>query len=167
MKPSRLRLPSGAYFHFPAAARQPDRLAPRRGPGRPVRIPVEQYTQQVTGIPLTGGQGTAKVSAAGAATISVGPAALGTVWYPAQVTVQTTSGVNDASTCNIYLGPAGVPVTLVATIYPGGIGTAAVAVPSMTPGQYLIAVWSGGNSGDTASMNVIGTATAVMPGKAS
>jgi hypothetical protein len=164
MNPPRVRLPG--YFHWPAAARQANRLSPRQGPRRPVRIPVEQYTQQITGIPLTGGQGTAIVSAAGRAQISVGPSALGTVWYPAQVTISTTSGVNDGSTCNIYLGPAGVPVTLVATVFPGGTGTVAVAVPSMTPGQYLIAIWTGGNPGDVASVNVIGTASAVMPGKA-
>jgi hypothetical protein len=89
--------------------------------------------------------------------VSVGPQGLGNVWYPAQATISTTSGVNDNSLFSLYLGPAGVPVTLVGQAFPGGTGTLAVAVPSMTPGQYLIGVWTGGNPGDLASINVIGT----------
>jgi hypothetical protein len=85
------------------------------------------------------------------------------VWYPASLTVSTTTGINDFSTCSIYLGPAGVPVTLVATLFPGGTGTASLAIPSMTPGQYLIAVWTGAKSGDTASINIVGTMDSVMP----
>jgi hypothetical protein len=94
---------------------------------------------------------------AGEGIVSVGPQGLGNVWYPAQCTISTTSGVNDNSTFSLYLGPAGVPVTLVGQAFPGGLGTLAVAVPSMTPGQYLIGVWTGGNPGDVASINVIGT----------
>lgn len=104
------------------------------------------------------------VTVGGLATISVGPQGLGNVWYPAQVTVQTSSGAADASTCSIYLGPAGVPVTLVGTIFPGGIGTLALAVPPMQPGDYLIAQWTGGNPGDAAAVNVIGTMDSLMPG---
>lgn len=94
---------------------------------------------------------------AGEGIVSVGPQGLGNVWYPAQCTISTTSGVNDNSVFSLYLGPAGVPVTLVGQAFPGGSGTLAVAVPSMTPGQYLIGVWTGGNPGDVASINVIGT----------
>lgn len=100
----------------------------------------------------------------GLALVSVGPQGLGNVWYPAQVTVSTTSGVNDTSTCQVFLGPAGVPVTLLGTIFPGGIGTLGAAVPPLAPGQYLIAQWTGGNPGDVAAINVIGTMDSVMPG---
>jgi hypothetical protein len=163
---ARVRLPGPAYFHYPAAGRQPNRLSPRPGLRRPPRIDIRQYTQPITGVPLTGGQGQAVIGAGGAATISVGPQGLGNVWYPASATIMTTSGVNDNSTCNLYLGPAGVPVTLIATFYPGGTGTAGIAVPSMTPGQYLIAVWSGGNPGDYASVNIVGTMDSIQPGSA-
>ena len=162
----RVRLPGPAYFHYPAAGRQQNKLTLPTVQGRPRVIPVSRYTQAITGVPLTGGQGQAVVSAAGAATLSVGPQGLGNVWYPAQATIQTTSGVNDNSVFSLYLGPAGVPVTLVGTLYPGGLGTIAVAVPSMTPGQYLIGVWAGANPGDHASMNVVGTMDSIMPGAA-
>ena len=93
----------------------------------------------------------------------MGPAGAGNVWYPASITILTTTGVNDFSTCSVYLGPAGVPVTLVATLFPGGIGTASLAIPSMTPGQYIIAVWAGGHAGDVCSINVVGTMDSVAP----
>jgi|SRR5579864_1377672 len=110
--------------------------------------------------PATGGS----ALPAGQALTSVGPQGLGNVWYPAQATISTTSGINDNSTFSLYLGPAGVPVTLVGQAFPGGTGTLAVAVPSMTPGQYLIGLWTGGNPGDVASINVIGTMDSLMPG---
>lgn len=127
---------------------------------------MQLYRVPVTSVPLVGGQAQGKISAAGAATLSVGPSGFGNVWYPASVTIQTTSGVNDTSTCEIYLGPANTPVgnLLQATLFPGGLGTASLAIPSMTPGQYIIGVWSGGKSGDVATINVTGTMDSVMPG---
>jgi len=128
---------------------------------QPVRsLPVSLYTQPITGIPLTGGQGQAVV-AGGAASVTVGPQGLGNIWYPAQVTVSTTTGINDNSTCLVYLGSQGVPVTLLGTIFPGGGGTLGLAIPSMAPGQYLIVQWSGAHNGDTAAVNVIGTMDAL------
>jgi hypothetical protein len=162
----RVRLPGPAYFHYPAAGRQKNKLLLRPVQGRPAVIPVTAYTQPITGVPLTGGQGQAVVSSGGTATISVGPNGLGNVWYPASATIMTTSGVNDNSTCNLYLGPAGQGITLIATFYPGGTGTAGIAVPSMTPGQYLIAEWTGANPGDHASINIVGTMDSIMPGRA-
>jgi hypothetical protein len=157
-----MRVPAG--MHRPAGGYAPGRL--RWGPSvRPIRrLPMQLFRQPVSSVPLTGGQAQGLISAAGAATLSVGPAGAGNVWYPASVTILTTSGVNDSSTCSIYLGPAGVAVTLQATLFPGGTGTASLAIPSMTPGQYLIAVWSGGKSGDVCSINVSGTMDSVMPG---
>lgn len=130
---------------------------------RPIRrtAPV-LYRRALTGLPLTGGQGQAVISGGGAATVTVGPQGLGNIWYPAQISASTTSGIagNDASTCNIYLGSQGVPVTLLGTLLPG-TGVLGLAVPSMSPGQYLIAVWSGGNPGDVAAVNVVGTMDAL------
>ncbi len=125
------------------------------------RLPVQLYRTPVTGLPLTGGQGQAVISAGGIASVTVGPQGLGNIWYPAQVTVSTTSGINDNSTCLVYLGSQGVPVTLLGTIFPGGAGTLGLAIPNMSPGQYLIAQWSGGKTGDVAAINVIGTMDAL------
>ena len=148
----------------PAGSYAPGRLRWAPSAPRPItRLPLRLYTQPVTNVPLVGGQAQGEISAAGTATLSVGPAGAGNVWYPASVTILTTTGVNDFSTCSIYLGPAGVPVTLQATIFPGGTGTASLAIPSMTPSQYILAVWAGGHSGDVCTMNVTGVMTSVMP----
>lgn len=159
-----VRLPRG--FHPQAARRATSKLGWRPGAAgtgmQPVRrIPVQAYTQPIQGVPLTGGQGQATVSAAGAATVTVGPQGLGVQWNPAQATVSTTTGVLDTCTCNAYLGAQGVPITLVGTLYPGGAGTMSLAVPTMSPGQYLIFIWSGGHPGDIASVNVLGTMDAL------
>jgi hypothetical protein len=96
-------------------------------------------------------------------TLQVGPQGLGTTWYPAQMTLSTTTGALDTSTALVYLGSSGVPTTLVATVFTGN-GTAALAVPAMMPGDYLIVTWSNGHPGDTASFNVIGTQDALTTG---
>lgn len=161
-----MRVPRG--LHSPAGAWAPNRLGWRPASPRPIgRLPMHLYGQRVSSVPLTGGQAQGVIGSAGTATLSVGPAGAGNVWYPASVTISTTSGVNDFSVCNFYLGPAGVPVALVGTLFPGGTGTASLAIPSMTPGQYIIAQWTGAKSGDTCSMNVIGLMDSLIPGEAS
>lgn len=110
----------------------------------------------------------ASAGAAGLASVSAGPAGLGNVWYPAQVVLSTTTGLNggiDTSLCNVYLGPpnASNPNLLIGSVFTGN-GVLAAALPAMTPGLYLTASWSGGVPGDVASMNIIGTMDSLMPG---
>lgn len=108
--------------------------------------------------PGTGSIYTAILTSASASlTLQTGPQGLGTVWYPAQVTTATTSGVNDTSTCLVYMGAAGTPTTLMGTLYPGGAGVLAVAFPPLTVGLFVIAVFTGGRNADIASVNVTGT----------
>jgi hypothetical protein len=128
------------------------------------RVPVSAYRQKITGVPLTGGQAQGTVPGSGKLTLSVGPQALGTVWYPAQVTLSTTTGPLDSSTALVYLGSQGVPITLVGTVFTGN-GTVALAIPNMSPGQTLIAIWSNGHAGDTAAFNIIGTMDAMTTGR--
>lgn len=147
--------------------RWPAGLHPQAGSGTPTGftftrrrvVPIGQFTGRLAGIPINDGQGQATVSAAGAATIQIGPQGIGTVWYPAAVTVSTTSGVNDTSVCNVYAGPAGfvTPTTLLGTIPTGGAGVLAAAVPPLPVGWYLTAVWSGAKFGDVAAVNVTGS----------
>ena len=105
---------------------------------------------------------TGTIGGQGGASVTVGPQGLGNIWYPAQLSASTTSGQagNDNSTANVYLGSQGVPVTLLGTLNPG-TGVLGLAVPSMSPGQYLITVWTGGNPGDVAAVNVVGTMDAL------
>lgn len=136
-----------------------------RGSGqRPITAtPIGRYTGKITNVPLTGGQVQAAVPGSGILTLQVGPQGLGTVWYPVQVTLSTTTGPFDTSTVNVYLGPLISPTTLVGTLYSGN-GTVALAIPSMSPGQFLVIAWTGAKSGDTAAANVIGTMDALTTG---
>lgn len=126
-------------------------------------VPVTRYTGRVTGIQLTGGQVQGTVPVSGTLTLQVGPQGLGTVWYPVQVTISTSTGALDVSTALVYLGPLVTPATLVGTVYSGN-GTVALAIPSMSPGQTLIIAWTGAKNGDTAAANVIGSMDALTTG---
>jgi len=143
-------------LHRPAAT-----LPNRGGIARRIpRIPVEAYTRRLPQIPLTGGQAQGIIPGNGILGLSVTPQGLGTVWYPVQVTLSTTTGALDTSIALVYLGPLTVPPNLVATIYSGN-GTAALAIPPMSPGQSLAVIWTGAAPGDTAAMNIIGTMDAL------
>jgi hypothetical protein len=124
-------------------------------------VPPELFRVPVRGVPLTGGQVQGVIGSGGAATISVGPQGLGTIWYPQQATISTTTGAADASTCQIFLGALGVLTLLAGQSYAGGGDTIALAVPALTPGQLLIAVWAGGHHGDKCTVNIIGTMDAL------
>lgn len=165
-----VRFPRGWSFH-PQAARTGSKLNYRpgyRGTGmQPMqRIPIGAYTGKASGIPLTGGQNQAKVPGNGILTLTAGPQGLGTVWYPAQVTLSTTTGALDTSTALVYLGSQGVPITLVGTVFTGN-GTVALAIPSMSPGQVLIVTWTNAHSGDTAAFNIVGSMDALTTGPSS
>jgi hypothetical protein len=129
----------------------------------PVTLQLETWSSAPTAGSVYSGTAAA---ANGSLTLSDGPQGLGTIWYPVQCTASTTTGLTaagDNSVCNIYLGPAVNPTTLVGTVYNGN-GTAALAIPDMTPGQFLVFQWSGANPGDQAAANVIGTMDALGTG---
>jgi hypothetical protein len=97
------------------------------------------------------------------AVVQLAPAGLGNIWYPTQVTLATSTGILtglDTSVANLYLGPSVSPATLLGTVT-GGNGVVATALPNIQPGQYLIAVWTGGNIGDAAVMNILGSMDAL------
>jgi hypothetical protein len=111
-------------------------------------------TPTVSGITTSAATG----SSSGLATCQLGPAGLGNLWFPTQVTLSTTTGITtglDTSVANLYLGPSGVATTLLGTVF-GGNGIVAAALPNIQPGLYLIAQWSAGINGDQATMNIQG-----------
>ena len=152
----------GQYFH-------PQRLKSNQLAWRPgwrssgqqpiTPTPIHAYSGKISGVPLTGGQAQG-VIANGTLTLTVAPQGLGTIWYPVQVTLSTTTGALDTSTALVYLGPSVTPATLVGQLFSGN-GTVALAIPNMSPGQSLIVKWTGGHNGDIAACNVIGTMDAL------
>lgn len=114
------------------------------------------------------GVGQTVVSAAGSAIVQVGPSGLGTIWYPQQAVLSTTTGVTDSSTAIAYLGPPGaVAANILFQSFSAGADVQGVAVPMMQPGDFITCVWSGGHSGDHATLRIIGSLTALIPGAAS
>jgi hypothetical protein len=138
---------------------------PRTVTGRPASPDVTLYTARKTNLPLTGGQNQAFATGSpGTAQTQVGPQGLGTIWYPAQVTVSTSTGLAsgfDASLCSIYLGATGLPTTLQGTIF-GGNGLLGVALPPITVGLFIIAKWTNAHAGDVCAINVQGLMSALM-----
>jgi len=146
------------------ARRPPWLAAPRVAVGRPASPSITAFTGRQTGLPLTGGQNQAFASSGGEATVQVGPQGAGTVWYPAQATISTTTGMTtgiDTAICNVYLGAAGTPITLLATVFSGN-GLVAAALPNLTVGEFIIAEWSGATPGDACALNVQGLMSALV-----
>lgn len=156
-----------AAFHPQGAGRGGSTFAwrpgPRSGMQPMARPPIQMYGAKLTGVPLTGGQAQGRIPASGNLTLAVGPQGLGTLWYPAQATISTTTGPLDTSTALCYLGTAGIPTQLVGTVYTGN-GTIALAVPDLQVGDQLIVSWSGAKPGDVAAVNIIGTMDALTTG---
>jgi len=131
---------------------------------RPKSPPVAVYRQTAQSQIGGYGVGQGQVSAGGAATVQIGPSGLGTLWYPQQAVLSTTSGVNDSSTAIGYLGPAGaVAANILYQSYQGGGDVQGIAVPVLQPGDFITCVWSGGHPGDWATLRIIGTLQALTP----
>lgn len=104
------------------------------------------------------------IVAATTVTVSLGPAGAGTSWELAQVSIATTTGANDASTCALFIQPAGTPNQnwQVAQSFSGGGDQLGLSGYKMVPGERLYAVWSSAKNGDTASLIVTGLMRALM-----
>lgn len=127
----------------------------------PAVIGLAQY-QPAQGIPLQPANGQGTIASDGTATVRIGPSGLGNIWYPSQATVGTTTSItkgSDSSVCNVYLGPSSSNLTLLGTVYGGGVLSA--ALPNIQPGQFLIAEWSGATAQDICVLNIQGTMDAL------
>lgn len=122
--------------------------------------PPERY-RPLLRTPLVGAVGQALV-AGGTATVQLGPQGLGCRWYPVQAVITTSSGVNDTSTCQLFMGTTALANLIASTSYLGGGDTFGISGADMQPGDYLIAVWSGANNGDTATLRITGSQVAMV-----
>lgn len=159
-----VRVPS--WVHRPVARRgvpSQDWQPGWQGTGmlRPRRPSMSSYQQRVTGVPIAGGTAQTTVGSDGTATAQIAPQGLGTVWYPQQANVSTSTGAADSSTCAIYLGAVALGTLQVGQSYAGGGDTIGLSVPALAPGGLLIAVWSDAVPGDLATLSIIGTQDAL------
>lgn len=104
---------------------------------------------------------TGTIGGQGTVTLSVGPQGAGTSWDLAQVSVATTTGANDTSTVAFFAQPTGTVQApwQVGQSYAGGGDQVGLAGIKLVPGERLYAVWSGGHTGDVATMILTGKMT--------
>jgi hypothetical protein len=99
----------------------------------------------------------------GNGTAQTGPGLPGVSWQPQTIAVQASTNNNEAE-CSVYLGIAAIASSLLGATSTGSTGDSTDCTATVWPGQYLIAVWTGGDPGATATMSIFGTKT--VPGEA-
>ena len=129
-------------------------------PGAGIRRPPSAAMSEYSGLmrlAIRAGEGTqAKVvPASGKVTIALGPEALNT-WYVSHVTIETTTGAADSSTCAIQLGPFTGGIVPGGQSYNGGGDTVSLGGKMLKPGDYVTAIWSGAKPGDQATLTIYG-----------
>lgn len=97
---------------------------------------------------------TVKLDGSGNGNVRLRPRSVRTTWNVGSVQVQTSTNVAEP-TCNVYLGgPTGQNL---GGTYTGSNDTCSGLNAQLYPGQYLTAVWSGGDAGATATATAYGT----------
>lgn len=94
----------------------------------------------------------------GNGTAKVGPLSARESWTPAVVSVKATTNTKEA-TCTTYAGAAAQAPYFLDSTYAGSSGdsTGRGAAKTLRVGQYVWAVWTGGDPGAVATVTVIGT----------
>jgi hypothetical protein len=121
-------------------------------------VPVQQYTR-VRAAPIDNAYAQVVVNAQGVAKLSLGPSGLGNVWRPSYCQIATTSGASDTSTCSLYIGPLPIGPLVGGQSYAGGGDSIGLPSVTMQPGDFVWAIWTGGKTGDIASLVVYGDQT--------
>lgn len=100
------------------------------------------------------------LDSSGNGTAQAGPSFPGESWLPGVVSVGSAeSSVTNEATCKIFIGPSPAQNFYVDGTLSGSTGdsTANVTGQAVFPGNYIFAVWSGGDAGARATMNIQGT----------
>jgi hypothetical protein len=105
---------------------------------------------------------TGTTDGSGNGTLSVGPAAPGTIWYPVTTTIYmsgTYPSVTGSNTpiCSIYVGGTASWNLVDATYTVLGAASSVITGQVLYPGQNIYAVWQYGNEDATITLNISGT----------
>lgn len=107
------------------------------------------------------GIGTVVLNGAGNGTVKLGPIGGREVWSPAVASVSASTGspVVKEAQCRIYIGPAATPAYFVDGTLSGSTGDSTDRVSSATIRLpfFIWAVWTAGDAGAVATLNVNGT----------
>lgn len=98
------------------------------------------------------------LNGSGAGTAKVGPISARETWKPENAHVSASSNTNEAA-CSIYVGDSPIQANFRDTTFSGSSGDSSDRVNASTVrvGQYVWAVWTGGDAGATATLIVTGT----------
>ena len=101
------------------------------------------------------------LNGSGNGTVKLGPASARETWHPTIASVRTDLGVavvNEAQ-CSIYIGQFATQENFRDQTFTGSSGdsTDKVSGNPVKLGDFIWAIWSGGDPGRRASLNVIGT----------
>lgn len=96
---------------------------------------------------------------AGNGVVSIGPTSQGEVWNAGfRVAVHCATNVLEA-VCRVYCGPGDSPAYFCDGTTWGSTGDGTTETPDLHVGQYVYAVWTGGDPGTAAYLSISGTRT--------
>jgi hypothetical protein len=95
----------------------------------------------------------------GAVTVSLGPLSAREIWYPSVVHVQANQNPTNEAVCNIFVGDTATQPNWRDATFSGSSGDSTDAVSSdrVKVGWKIWAVWTGGDPGQRATLNITGT----------
>lgn len=97
------------------------------------------------------------LNGSGAGTAKLGPLTAREVWYPDSASVKANSNPTNEATCLIYQGPDATQPNFRDGTFSGSSGDSTDKVSLITrKGQFIWAVWTGGDAGQQATLNVTG-----------
>lgn len=105
---------------------------------------------------------TVTLDGSGDGTAQLGPTSPGELWLPSVISVgtdQLSSAITNEAQCKVYCGAVVSQPNFVDGTLSGSTGdsTGNAAGQQIHPGQYVWAVWSGGDAGVQATVQVQGT----------
>lgn len=94
----------------------------------------------------------------GNGTVNIGPLTAREIWKPASASVRVNQNPINEAQCSLYVGQTATPENFRDGTFSGSSGdsTAKVAGRPIKKGDYVWAVWVGGDAGQRACLNVIG-----------
>lgn len=111
-------------------------------------------------VPIRPGTVTVVLSGAGGGTAKIGPTNAREVWSPEVASVSVATNTNEAQ-CRLYVGDAPTANNFVDGTLSGSTGdsTDRVSGRPVPLGDFIWAVWAGGDPGSVATLNVTGMRT--------
>lgn len=111
----------------------------------------------MTTVQIVPGVATVVLNGSGGGTVKLGPIGPREVWSPAVASVSVATNVKEAQ-CRIYVGDQPIPANFIDGTLSGSTGdsTDRVSGSQIKLGSFIWAVWSGGDAGSVATLNITG-----------